>query len=164
MLQTILLVLHVIVAIALIAFILLQQGRGATTGAAFGSGASSTVFGSRGSASFLSRTTSVLAIVFFSNCLLLAFLGGQNRAGPQSVLEQLANEPASAPASDAPPTPPVSAGTTSGADASAPANNAPTTTATAPATSTPAVSTPVAPAAQEEAADMPNIPPAKTSP
>lgn len=93
MLQTLLLVLHVGVAIALITLILLQQGRGATTGAAFGGGASSTVFGARGSASFLSRTTSVLAVIFFANCLVLALLGGR-QAAPRSVIEQLSDKPA----------------------------------------------------------------------
>ncbi len=137
MLQTVLLVVHVIIAISLITFILLQQGRGATTGAAFGSGASSTVFGSRGSASFLSRTTSVLAILFFANCLLLAFLGSQ-RTAPTSLLHHLSEESAPAPAStDAPPVPPAAAG-----------GSAPST----------------APAANSGAADVPNIPPAQTSP
>jgi len=79
MLQTILLVLHVLVAIGLITFILLQQGKGANTGAAFGAGASGTVFGARGAASFMSRTTAVLAVVFFANCLLLAFLAAQQK-------------------------------------------------------------------------------------
>lgn len=149
MLQTILLVLHVIVAISLIAFILLQQGRGATTGAAFGSGASSTVFGARGSASFLSRTTSVLAIVFFANCLLLAFLGGQ-RTGPASVLDHL--QDGSAPAStssDAPPPPPADGSTSS------PTPPAANDTSSPSSSSTPA---------NRAAADMPDIPPAKTSP
>ncbi len=109
MLQTVLLVVHVIIAISLITFILLQQGRGATTGAAFGSGASSTVFGARGSASFLSRTTSVLAILFFANCLLLAFLGSQ-RTAPTSLLQHLSEESAPAPTStDAPPALPATA-------------------------------------------------------
>ena len=148
MLQTILLALHVVVAIALIAFILLQQGRGAATGAAFGSGASSTVFGARGSASFLSRTTSVLAVVFFSNCLLLAYLGGQ-RQGPTSIIDQLASEPVPAP--DAVDAPPV-------LNAAAPATNAP---ATAPANDGAAATTPPA---TTGAADVPTIPPASTSP
>jgi|LNFM01.1.fsa_nt_gb preprotein translocase subunit SecG len=155
MLQTILLVLHVVVAISLIAFILLQQGKGAATGAAFGSGASSTVFGARGSSSFLSRTTSILAIVFFSNCLLLAFLGGQ-RQGPTSVIEALANEPVPVPdAVDAKPA----------GNADVPVVPAPATTAASEnaATTTPAVPD-SAPAPASGAADMPNIPPASTSP
>ena len=92
MLQTILLAMHVLVAIALIAFILLQQGRGATTGAAFGGGASGTVFGARGSASFLSRTTSVLAMVFLANCLVLAFLAAHQKQSV-SLIDRLSSAP-----------------------------------------------------------------------
>lgn len=88
MLQTILLVVHILLALALIAIILLQQGRGATAGAAFGSGASGTVFGARGSATFLSRTTSILAVLFFGNCLLLAWLATGHSA-PKSIAEQI---------------------------------------------------------------------------
>jgi len=65
--QTVFLLLHVIVAIALIALVLFQHGKGADAGAAFGSGASATMFGSRGSASFLSRVTAGLAAGFFYN-------------------------------------------------------------------------------------------------
>ena len=86
--QTILLVLHISLGLTLIAIILLQQGAGATAGAAFGSGASSTVFGARGSASFLTRTTGVLAFVFFANSFFLAYLSGQT-IEPKSVLEQV---------------------------------------------------------------------------
>lgn len=108
MLQTVLLVVHLLVAISLIAIILLQQGRGATAGAAFGSGASSTVFGARGSASFLSRATAVLAIVFFGNCLLLAFLATR-QSTPASIGEQLEQQvaPASAPSVPTLPSNPV---------------------------------------------------------
>ena len=70
--ETLLLVVHVLIAIALIALVLLQQGKGAEAGAAFGGGASSTVFGSRGSSSFLSRTTAMLATLFFVVSLVLA--------------------------------------------------------------------------------------------
>ena len=85
--QTILLVLHVTLGLALIAVILLQQGTGATAGAAFGSGASSTVFGARGSASFLTRVTGILALVFFANSFLLAYMA-KGVQGPQSIVEQ----------------------------------------------------------------------------
>ena len=78
--------LHVLLTIALIALILLQRGKGADIGAAFGSGASSTVFGSQGSASFLTRTTAVLATAFFLMSLTLAYLSGQ-RVEQQSVTE-----------------------------------------------------------------------------
>ena len=73
---------QVVLAIFLVIIILLQQGKGATAGASFGAGASSTVFGSRGSASFLSRTTSVAATLFLLNSLALAYFYGQ--AGEES--------------------------------------------------------------------------------
>ncbi|QKT02583.1 preprotein translocase subunit SecG [Ectothiorhodospiraceae bacterium 2226] len=86
MMQTVLLILHVIVAASLVVLVLLQHGKGADAGAAFGSGASSTVFGSRGSASFLSRSTAMLAVVFFITSLSLAYLSGQ-RAETRSVTD-----------------------------------------------------------------------------
>ncbi len=86
MVHAVILVVHVMVAIGLIALVLLQQGKGADAGAAFGSGASATVFGARGSASFLSRTTAVLATVFFVTSLSLAYLTTQ-KAPPASVME-----------------------------------------------------------------------------
>ena len=67
---------HVLVGLAVIGLILIQHGKGADAGAAFGSGSSGTVFGAQGSASFLSRTTAVLAAVFFSTSLGLAMLSG----------------------------------------------------------------------------------------
>lgn len=73
-LQAVLLVLLVMVSIGLIALILLQHGKGADAGAAFGSGASATVFGARGSSSFLSRSTAGLALAFFAISLTLAYL------------------------------------------------------------------------------------------
>jgi preprotein translocase subunit SecG len=88
MLYGLLLVVQVIVALALIALILMQHGKGADAGAAFGSGASSTVFGARGSANFLSRTTGILATVFFLNSLGLAYLVS-NQPEPTSVIDRL---------------------------------------------------------------------------
>lgn len=88
MLYTSLIVLQVVVAIAVIALVLVQHGKGADAGAAFGSGASGTVFGSRGSASFLSRATAVLATVFFVNCLALAYLSAHQAANGNSVVNQ----------------------------------------------------------------------------
>lgn len=75
---TMILFVHVIIAIALIVLVLVQQGKGADIGAAFGSGASQTVFGSRGSASFLTRTTSALAAGFFITSLSLAYISGNS--------------------------------------------------------------------------------------
>ena len=70
-------IIHVMVAVGLIGLILIQHGKGADAGAAFGSGASSTVFGSQGSGSFLTRTTSVLATAFFISCMILAYFSSQ---------------------------------------------------------------------------------------
>jgi preprotein translocase subunit SecG len=94
MLQTLATVSHVFLAVAIIALVLLQRGKGADAGAAFGAGASGTVFGSRGTTSFLSRTTAVLATLFFITSLGLAYLAGQ-RTEPDSILERV---PVTAPA------------------------------------------------------------------
>jgi len=85
--HTLLLVLQVLVGVALIALILVQRGKGAEMGAAFGAGASGTVFGAKGSANFLSRSTAVLATVFFATSLALAYFGAQ-RPVAKSVIEQ----------------------------------------------------------------------------
>ena len=69
---SVLLAVQVLVSIAIIALVMLQHGKGADMGAAFGSGSSGTVFGSRGSGSFFTRATGILAAVFFINCLLIA--------------------------------------------------------------------------------------------
>lgn len=67
-------ILHVVIALFIVVLILLQQGRGAEAGTAFGGGASGTVFGARGAASFLTRTTAALAALFFCSSLALAYL------------------------------------------------------------------------------------------
>src|SRR3569623_749545 len=72
--HTMMLIVHILIAIALISLVLVQRGKGADMGAAFGSGASGTMFGSRGSASFLTRATAVLATLFFITSLSLAFM------------------------------------------------------------------------------------------
>jgi len=69
---TFLLVVQILVSISIIALVMLQQGKGADMGAAFGSGASGTMFGSQGSSSFFTRATGILAAVFFINCMLIA--------------------------------------------------------------------------------------------
>ena len=78
MLETLLLVVHLLVAVAVCGFVLLQHGKGADMGAAFGSGASGSLFGAAGSANFLSRTTAILATVFFVTSLGLTWLGTQH--------------------------------------------------------------------------------------
>lgn len=85
---TVLVVIQVLVAIALIALVLIQHGKGADAGAAFGSGASGTVFGSRGAANFLSRATAWLATVFFSASLALAYLV-HGKSAPTSVVDTI---------------------------------------------------------------------------
>jgi preprotein translocase subunit SecG len=86
MLQTIVLVAHVGIALMIIGLVLLQRGKGADAGTGFGAGASGTVFGARGSATFFSRMTGVLATFFFVTSLTLAYLATQQTA-PASLLE-----------------------------------------------------------------------------
>jgi preprotein translocase subunit SecG len=74
-------------ALAMIGLILVQHGKGADMGAAFGSGSSGSLFGATGGANFLSRATAVLAAVFFSCTLMLAYFGTPRQAGAGSVLE-----------------------------------------------------------------------------
>ena len=82
----ILLVIHVIIACALIALILVQQGKGAQAGAAFGSGASQTVFGSQGSGNFLTRATAILVTIFFITSLGLGYMA-TTRSNPKDLDE-----------------------------------------------------------------------------
>lgn len=92
------LVVHVLVGLGVIGLVLVQHGKGADMGAAFGSGASGSLFGSSGSANFLSRTTAVLATVFFVTSLSLSYLASNKPAAPSSVMEGAAQ---TAPADDA---------------------------------------------------------------
>jgi len=85
MIETLVLFGHLVVAALIIALVLLQRGKGAEAGTGFGAGASGTVFGSRGSASFFSRATAVLATLFFATSLALAFFSTQS-TGPESVI------------------------------------------------------------------------------
>lgn len=89
-LQSIVLYIHMMVALLIVVLVLLQRGKGADAGAGFGAGASGTVFGSRGSASFFSRATAVLATMFFATSLTLAYLAGQAPTAPTSILEEAA--------------------------------------------------------------------------
>jgi len=87
--ETLLLGLHVVVAAALIGFVLLQHGKGADMGAAFGSGSSGSLFGAAGSANFLSRTTAILATIFFLSSLGLTYMASNRGAvGPGDVMKQ----------------------------------------------------------------------------
>jgi preprotein translocase subunit SecG len=108
MLRGIILGVHVLLALMIIGLVLLQRGKGAEAGAGFGSGASGTVFGARGTSTLFSKLTAVFAAMFFATSLTLAYLGARPTAEPTSVLEraaQAATTPAPSPA-PAPGTPP----------------------------------------------------------
>ena len=81
-----LIIVHVLVALAIIGLVLIQQGRGADAGAGFG-GASNTLFGARGASSFLSRTTAICATVFFLTSLSLAYLAGNADNKPVDIMD-----------------------------------------------------------------------------
>jgi len=83
------LTVHILVAIAIIGLVLLQHGKGADMGAAFGGGASGSLFGASGSANFLSRTTAILATVFFLTSLGLSYLATKRAQEPVSVMERV---------------------------------------------------------------------------
>jgi preprotein translocase subunit SecG len=86
-------IFHVLIAISMVAFILIQKGAGATAGAAFGSGASGTVFGARGAGNFLSRTTWVLATLFCLISLTMAVLASRAGTTPETDLGVVATTP-----------------------------------------------------------------------
>ncbi|HUP97108.1 MAG TPA: preprotein translocase subunit SecG [Usitatibacter sp.] len=79
--HTLVLVLHVVAALGIIVLVLLQHGKGADMGAAFGSGSAGSLFGSAGASNFLSKTTAVLAASFFATSLGLTYLSAPNRSG-----------------------------------------------------------------------------------
>lgn len=79
-----LMIFHVLFALGIVGLVMMQQGRGADAGAAFGGGASGTVFGAQGAASFLTRATAVLAVLFFSSSLLLAIMASSS---PEEVVD-----------------------------------------------------------------------------
>ncbi len=134
---TIILAVQMLSALTMIGLILVQHGKGADMGAAFGSGGSGSLFGASGSANFLSRSTAVLAAVFFVCTLALAYFGHLRPAGSGSVLE---GAPVTAPA----PAAPGAAQIPSAAPATAPAAAASGAPAAAPA----APATPASGAAQ----------------
>jgi len=121
MLRTLVMIFHVLLAVGLVGLILLQRGKGAEVGTAFGAGASGTVFGARGSASFLTRATGILAFLFFGTSLGLAFLSSRTAEAPKSILEAPAQ---TAPACDtsAPPAPEGNSTSTSTPDGATPAD------------------------------------------
>ncbi len=90
--DTIFILIHLIIAVGLVALVLLQQGKGADMGAAFGGGSSQTVFGSRGSGNFLTRVTAGLATAFFISSLTLAYFSGQVKQ-TDSVIDGIDPQP-----------------------------------------------------------------------
>jgi preprotein translocase subunit SecG len=95
-LQNVVLIVHVLIALMIVGLVLIQRGKGADAGAAFGAGASGTVFGARGSANFLSRSTAVLAMLFFGTSLGLAYLGAQRKPAESLLDVELPTETAPA--------------------------------------------------------------------
>ncbi|MDO8299181.1 preprotein translocase subunit SecG [Lacisediminimonas sp.] len=124
--NTVIVVVQVVSALAIIGLVLLQHGKGADMGAAFGSGASGSLFGATGSSNFLSKITGLAATIFFIATLGLAFLGNRPAAGTGGVMDKL-------PANSIPtPSVPVP-GAPSAPAASAPAVNSPVPGSPAPA-------------------------------
>jgi preprotein translocase subunit SecG len=101
MLRGFILAVHIVLALMIIGLVLLQRGKGAEAGAGFGSGASGTVFGARGTATLFSKLTAVFAALFFATSLTLAYLGTRSISEPTSVLERAA-QTAPVPAAPAP--------------------------------------------------------------
>lgn len=103
---TVILVVHVLVALAVIGLVLLQHGKGADMGSGFGGGSSGSLFGASGSANFLSRATAVLATIFFMTSLGLAYLATHRpkaSAGVMDAVKTESNAPGAAKAVEAPP-------------------------------------------------------------
>ncbi len=105
---TIIVVIQVVTALTIIGLVLMQHGKGADMGAAFGSGASGSLFGATGSSNFLSKMTGVAAGVFFATTLALAYFGSVRTASTTSVTDTMTTAPAAAvPGAAVPPTAPV---------------------------------------------------------
>ena len=98
---SILLAVHILVAVAIIGLVLMQHGKGADMGAAFGSGASGSLFGASGSANFLSRTTGILAAVFFVTSLSLAYVASSKPKTTGSLMQETVQSETVSPAAQA---------------------------------------------------------------
>jgi len=92
--DVLILVVHVIAALGIIGLVLLQHGKGADMGAAFGSGSSGSVFGSAGSANFMSRTTVILAVIFFISSIGLTVVGSKKAADKGLMTKEVPTQPA----------------------------------------------------------------------
>lgn len=90
----VIIVIHVLLGLGVIGLVLMQQGKGADAGAAFGTGSSGSVFGAQGAASFLSRSTAILATLFFTTSLGLAVMNSQQSVEKELVLNPVKAEPA----------------------------------------------------------------------
>ena len=101
--MTLIIVAHVLIALAIIGLVLLQHGKGADMGSGFGGGSSSSLFGATGSANFLSRVTAALATAFFLSSLGLAYLASEKpRTEASTVMDAVKPQPPAAPAGDIP--------------------------------------------------------------
>ncbi len=117
MLYNVFLIAQVLIALSIIGLVLIQHGKGADAGAAFGGGASGTVFGSRGSGNFLSRTTAILAALFFANSLFLAWMTAHpTDSATESIIPAAVSE-----TSDSKPAPSVPSDVPQAAESDAPA-------------------------------------------
>jgi len=130
MLRGLILGVHVLLALMIIGLVLLQRGKGAEAGAGFGSGASGTVFGARGTSTLFSKLTAVFAGLFFVTSLTLAYLGTHAPAEPTSVLERAAQAAAASAPTKAPP--PALTPATPPSSATPPASSAPPASTPAP--------------------------------
>ena len=92
MLQSLLITLHLALCVTIVALVLIQRGKGADAGAGFGAGASGTVFGARGSATFFSKATAVIATLFFVTSLALTYVASQPVEVPDSLVESVPGE------------------------------------------------------------------------
>jgi preprotein translocase subunit SecG len=156
LLHTILNVIYVLIAVSITALILLQRGAGAQAGSGFGAGASATVFGSRGSANFLSSATKWLAVAFFGLSLFMAWNASRNAQGGIQVEDVDAGIMGDAPATKAPPALPSAPAALPAAPTPAPAQPAaapviaPATPASGPAATPVPEVEPAAPAAGDD--------------
>ncbi|CRI63413.1 putative Preprotein translocase SecG subunit (modular protein) [Thiocapsa sp. KS1] len=130
--QTILTVMQVFLSLGLIGLILIQHGKGADAGAAFGSGASATVFGARGSGSFLTRTTAIMATMFFLTSMALAYYATKG-SEPVTIMDRVEERtivvppPVAAPTSDIPAIPGGESAAPAGTQSDVPAGLMPET-------------------------------------
>lgn len=102
MLNSLLVSLHVALCVVIVALVLLQRGKGADAGAGFGAGASGTVFGARGSSTFFSKATAVVATVFFVTSLALTYVASRPSEAPESLIDRLPVDTVPVPAAPAP--------------------------------------------------------------